>query len=112
MDHKCRLRKLSDSIKHNNLPIIGFPKEEEERKKRQKVYSSKFYLKTSLILGRKQASKSRRHRELPSKSTKAGQAHSNTYYSTIYIKQRLKKKKTLNYKGRQIRLAADLSIET
>jgi len=48
----------------------------------QKVYWSKLQQRTSLIWGRKQASKSRRHREPPSKSIKIGQhpkSNSKTY---------------------------------
>ena len=33
MDHKGRIRELSDSIKWNNICIIGIPEEEEEREK-------------------------------------------------------------------------------
>jgi len=40
LDHKCRLREFSDSIKPDNIHIIGVP-EEEERGKGQKVYLSK-----------------------------------------------------------------------
>ena len=66
-------------------------------------------------LGRKQTSKSWRHREFPSKSIKAGQQDG----VDKFVKYRDKEKnlkaergKSLTYKGRQIRLAADFSIET
>lgn len=42
LDHKCRLKELSDSIKHNNIQIIKVPEEEEEEKRWQKVYLRKF----------------------------------------------------------------------
>jgi len=29
LDHKSRLRELSDSIKHNNIHLIGVPEEEK-----------------------------------------------------------------------------------
>lgn len=32
LDHKSRLRELSDPIKHNNILIIGVPEEEETKK--------------------------------------------------------------------------------
>jgi len=32
LDHECRLRKLSDSIKLNNIRIIGVPEDEEREK--------------------------------------------------------------------------------
>ena len=33
LDHKCRLKELRNSIKHNNIFIIGVTEEEEERGK-------------------------------------------------------------------------------
>ena len=67
MQTKNRLREHSDSI--NNTCIIGIS--EEEEKKEQRIYVKKQYLKTSLIGGKKQVSRPRRHREPPTKSTKA-----------------------------------------
>jgi len=32
LDHECRLRELSDSIKRNNIHIIGVPEDEEREK--------------------------------------------------------------------------------
>ena len=32
LDHECTLRELSDSIKHNNIHIIGVPEEEGKEK--------------------------------------------------------------------------------
>ena len=32
LDHECRLRKLSDSLKHNNIHIIEVPEEEDKEK--------------------------------------------------------------------------------
>ena len=32
LDHKCRLRELSDFIKCNNILIIGVPEEEERER--------------------------------------------------------------------------------
>ena len=59
-------------MKQNNIHVIGVP-EEEDKEKGQKVYLNKLYLRISLIWGKKQASKSKRHRELSSKSIKIGQ---------------------------------------
>jgi len=64
-DHKGRLREFSNSIKHNNIHVIGSQK--KSRKRGQKVYLNKLQLRTSLIWGKKQVFKSKRHRELPSK---------------------------------------------
>ena len=62
LDHECRLRELSDSINHNNIRIIGASEEE--------ITGAEI---STLMWGRKQTAKFRRHREVPSKSTKAGQ---------------------------------------
>lgn len=43
LDHECRLRKLSDSMKHNNIRIIEVS--EEYREKGAKVYLKKSLLK-------------------------------------------------------------------
>ena len=40
LDHKGRIRELSDSMKHNSICIIGVPEEEGERKGNN-VYSNK-----------------------------------------------------------------------
>ena len=69
MDHENRLREISDSIKSNNILIIGVP--EEEKVKGAGLFEE--IIAENLIWGRKQTLKSKRHRELPSKSTKAGQ---------------------------------------
>ena len=52
------------TIKQKHIRIIGVS-EEEERDEGQKVYWSKLNQRTSLIWGRKQVFKSRRHRETP-----------------------------------------------
>ena len=31
LDHECRLRELSNSLKHNKIHIIGVPEEEKEK---------------------------------------------------------------------------------
>ena len=41
MQHENRLRKLSDSNKHNTIHIIGLPEEEEERENGAKIYLKK-----------------------------------------------------------------------
>ena len=41
MEHESRLKELSDSIKCNNICIVGIPEEEEEDKREQKIYLRK-----------------------------------------------------------------------
>lgn len=37
-DHKCRFRKLSDSIKHNYIHIIGVLQQEEREKEAEDIF--------------------------------------------------------------------------
>ena len=64
LDHKGRIREISDLMKHNNIHIRGVP-EEEERKRGRGLFEQ-ITAKNFLMWGRKKASKSRKHRELPS----------------------------------------------
>jgi len=58
---------------NNHICNRGIPEEEEREKGAENLFGEKKKkLKTFLIWGRKQTSRSRRHKELPSKSTKAG----------------------------------------
>lgn len=41
MDHKGRLRELSDLLKYSTICIIGVPEDEERGERGQKVYSNK-----------------------------------------------------------------------
>ena len=40
-EYEGRIRELSDSMKHNNIHIIGIPEEEERERKGLKVYLNK-----------------------------------------------------------------------
>ena len=66
MEHKNRLRELSDPIKYSNICIIGVPEEEERGKGAE-------YLFLPLNLGEGNRHPDPGNREFPSKSTKAGQ---------------------------------------
>ena len=78
LNHKGRIRELSNSMKCNNICIIRVP-EEEEREKRAEGLLEQIIAENFPNLGRKQTSKSRRHRELPSYSTRIGLLHSISY---------------------------------
>ena len=58
----------SDSIKCNNIRVIGVP--EEQEKETDNLFEE-IIAKNIPVWGRKQISRSKRHREPPSKSTKA-----------------------------------------
>lgn len=38
LDHKCRLRELNDSIKYNNIPVIGVPEAEKKKKGSEGIF--------------------------------------------------------------------------
>ena len=71
MDHKSRLREVSDTIKHSNISSMGAPK--EERAKGAEGLFEQIVAENFPNLGKEMDIQIRRHRELPSKSTKAGQ---------------------------------------
>ena len=50
LDHKGRIGEVSDSVKHNNICIIGVP--EEEREKGAEGVLEQIKLRTSPIWGR------------------------------------------------------------
>ena len=113
MDHEGRRRELSDLLKYNNIHIIGIPEDEEK----EKVYLNKLQLKTFLIWGRTQTSKSKKHKELPVNSAKADHCQGisvkfRKYTDKERILKATREKKSLTCKGRQMRFAADLSTET
>ena len=71
LDHECRLRKIINSIKHNTIQNIGVP-EDKEWEKRSKDLFEQIIPQNFCKLGK---FKSKRHRKLPSKSTKTDQHH-------------------------------------
>ena len=68
LEHECR---FSDSIKNNNIYIRGVP--EEKREKGAEGLFEEIIAENFPNWGRKQTFKSRKHRDLPSKPTKADQ---------------------------------------
>ena len=81
MQNENKLRDHSDSIKCNNIHIIGVP-EEEDRKKRAEDFFEQIIAEKFIICGRKQTSKSRKHRELHQNQQKL--ANTKTYHSQIH----------------------------
>ena len=66
-EQEGRIRELSDAIKWNNIRIIGIP--EEEREKGAEGILEQIIAENFPNLGKKQALKSKRHREFPSDVT-------------------------------------------
>ena len=71
LGHECRLREISDTIKCNNIHIIGVP--EEERIKESEGLFEQIIVENFHNLGKETDIKSKKHKELPSTSIKAGQ---------------------------------------
>ena len=67
-EYEGKIRELSDTLKRNNIRIIGIP-EEEERGKGAEGVLEEIIAENFPELGRKKALKSKRHRELPSDVT-------------------------------------------
>ena len=64
-----RGQEIRDAIKQNNIRIIGILEEEERDRGIEGIFEQ-IVVENFPNLGRKQAFKSRKHRELPSKSRK------------------------------------------
>lgn len=71
MEQEYRIRELSRSVKCNN-GITGVQKE-EDREKGVEIFFQEAVAENFLTWARRQTSRTRRHRELPLKPTKAGQ---------------------------------------
>jgi len=63
IDHKGRLRELSDLLKGSNIRIIGGPEDEEREKWAEGLFDQ--IVAENLIWERTQTSKSKKDRELP-----------------------------------------------
>ena len=68
-DHEGGIWELSDSIKWNNIHIIGIPDEEEREKGAEGVLEQIIAENFPDLGGKKQALKSKRYREIPSDVT-------------------------------------------
>ena len=68
-EHDLRIREISDSLKRNNIRIIGVP-EEEEREIGVEGLCEQIIAENFLTWGKTQTSKSRKHRGPPLDSAK------------------------------------------
>ena len=66
LDHKGRLRELSDSKKWNNIHIIGVPEDEEQEKGAEGLFEQ-IIAENFSNLKEETGIKSKKHGELPSK---------------------------------------------
>lgn len=113
IDHECRLREISNSTKHNNICIISIPEEEEREKKTdlfQEIIAEKFS-----NLGKVTDIQIHGAKKTPIKTKKSRPTLRNTtikfaiYKDKEIIQKAMRQKKSLPYKGRQMRLAEYLS---
>jgi len=117
LDHEGRIREISDTIKQNNIRITGIP-EEEERERGAKGILGQIIVENFPNLGKKTGNKIQEGQRTHLKINKN---RSTPLYLIVKPTSLRDKEKTLKasrdkrsvtYKGRNIRLAADLSTET
>ena len=110
--HDLRIRETSDSLKRNNFRIIEVP-EEEEREIGAEGLCEQIIEENFLNLGKDTDIKIQEAQRTPIRFNKNRPSTKFTKYSgKERIMKAAREKKTLTYKGRQIRFAADLSTET
>ena len=115
--HDLRIREISDSLKRNNIRITGVP-EDEEREKEVEGLCEQIIQENSPNLGKDTDIKIQEAQRTPIRfhKTRPSTRHTIVKFTKYSGKERLMKaareKKSLTYKGKQIRFAADLSTET
>ena len=116
-EHDLRIRDASDSLKRNNIRIIGVP-EDEEREKWVEGLCEQIIAENFPNLGKDTDIKIQEAQRTPMRFNKNQPLtrHIIVKFTKYSGKERIMKaargKKFLTYKGRQIRFAADLSTET
>ena len=116
-EHDLRIRGIRDLLQRN-IKTIGVP-ENEEREKGVENLSEQIMWRSFLTWGKTETSKSRKYRgSTPIRfnknqlSTRHIIVKCTKYSGKERITNAAREKKSLTYKGRQIRFAADLSKET
>ena len=116
MDHEGRLRELSNSLKHNNIRIIGVP--EEQKEKGAEGLFEQITAENFPNLGKDIDLEIQETQRTPIKFNESwpSSRHIIVKFTKYTYKERILKaareKQPLTYKGKQIRFAADLSTET
>uniref|UniRef100_A0A8C8W9N3 L1 transposable element RRM domain-containing protein n=1 Tax=Panthera leo TaxID=9689 RepID=A0A8C8W9N3_PANLE len=115
-DLEGKLKELSNLLKHNNIHIIGIP-EDEERKEAGSL-CEQIIAENFLNLGKDTDTKIQETQRTPIKFNKSwpSPGHIIVKFTKYTDKEKILKaareKKSLTYKGRQIRFTADLSTQT
>ena len=116
-EHEIKIRELSDSLKRNNIRIIGVP-EDEERHIGIEVLCEQIIEENFPNLGKGTDIKTQDAQRTPIRFNKNCPSirHITVKFTKYSGKERIMKaareKKSLTYKGRQIRFTTDLSTET
>ena len=116
LDHKCRLRELNDSIKHNSISVIEVPEEEGKEEGAQGLFEQ-IITENFPNLGKEIDIEIQKAQITLIKINKSQPSlrHIIVKLTTHKQGQNLessKRKKSLTYKGRHIKFTADLSTET
>ena len=116
-EHDIRIRELSDSLERNNIRFIGGP-EDGETEKGVEILCEQIIAENFPNLGKDTDIKTQEAQRTPIRFNKnqPSTRHIIVKFTNYSGKERIMKaareKKSLTYKARQIRFAADLSTET
>uniref|UniRef100_A0ABI7YNC6 L1 transposable element RRM domain-containing protein n=1 Tax=Felis catus TaxID=9685 RepID=A0ABI7YNC6_FELCA len=116
-EHEIKTRELSDSLKRNNIRIIEV-QEDEEREKEVENLCEEIIVENFPNLGKDTDIKIQEAQRTPIRLNKNQPSTRNIivkftkYSGKKIIMKAARGKKSLTYKGSQIRFAADLSTET
>ena len=111
VDHKGRVKELSDSIKQNNIHIIGIS-EEKKWEKRVEVLFEHIIAENFPNLGKEIGIQDQNEQRSPFKINIPLIMKLAKYKDKKRILKAARDKKSLTYNGRHIRFVADLSTET
>ena len=117
LDHEGRIREISDTIRRNNIRIIGIP-EEEERERGAEGIMEQIIAENFPNLGKETGIKIQEAQRTPLKINKnrSTPRHLIVKLTSLRDKEKILKaareKRYVTYNGRNIRLATDLSTET
>uniref|UniRef100_A0ABI7Y9X4 L1 transposable element RRM domain-containing protein n=1 Tax=Felis catus TaxID=9685 RepID=A0ABI7Y9X4_FELCA len=116
-EYEGRIRELSDAVKRNNIHIIGIP-EEEKREKGAEGVLEQIIAENFPDLGKEKVIEIQKAQRTPFRynlnrsSAQHGIVKLAKYKDKEKILKAPRDKHTLTYKGRHIRIVADLSTET
>lgn len=117
LDHEGRIREISDTIRRNNIRIIGIPEEEESERGAEGILE-RIIGENFPNMAKGTSIKIQEVQRMPLKINKNRPTprHLIVKFTSLNDKEKILKaareKKSVTYNGKNIRLAADLSTET